>query len=112
MKDEGMVGEDDGVSAWRKTFIDVLVAGKVVHANLLRDGYSGKRTLRVVRDEIGMEPATAKVLLLAVYDVSSTAMVEFSCEIGEAFLDLEAAIRDLFYRAQAEDLIRRITAAG
>jgi hypothetical protein len=112
MKDEGLIGEDDGVSAWRKTFIDIAVAGKVVHANLLSDGYSGKRTLRVILDQIGMEPATAKVLLLAVYDVSSTAMLEFSCEIGEAFLDLEAAIRDLFYGAQAEELIRRISAAA
>src|SRR3954454_5091273 len=111
MEEQGSVGEDDGSSAWHKTAVSLLVVGRVVKANVLTDGYSGRQTLRVVHDDFALDRQAAKTLLLAVYNVASVSMRMCSCDIGEAFLDLEKPIRDLFYGAVAESLVRQIRAA-
>lgn len=108
MEEQGLVGEDDGSAAWHKTAISLLVAGRVVKGNLLHEWYSGHKTLRVVDDALGLDRLIAKALLLEVYNVSSVNMRACSCDMGEAFFDLEGLIRDLFYRSTAERVIRQI----
>ena len=108
MEDQGLVGSDDGSAAWRKTAVSLLANGRHLNGNLLSDGYSGNRTLRVVDDEFGLDRLTAQTLLLEVYQIAGTMMRSFGLDQTEACFDLERLIRNRFYRAQAEGVIRRI----
>lgn len=108
MEEEGSVGEDDGTTAWRKTAVSLMVVGRVVKGHVLTDGYSGDQSIQVAHDDFGLDRQTADTLLLKAYNLSSSAMLEFSCDIGEAFFDLEKVIRNLFYGAMAESVVRQI----
>jgi hypothetical protein len=110
MEDQGLVGLDDGTSAWCLTALSLMVGGRVLNANVLVDGYTGNQTLRIIHDGIGLDRPTAKTLLLKVYNVAGVTMRRCSCDLGGAFLDLEALIENSFYRVQAAELIKHIRA--
>lgn len=110
-EETGIVGEDDGRSAWYRTVVNLMVSGLIVQAQVLTDAYSGRLALSIVRDDIGMDPPVAKVLLREAYHVNSEQMIAYSSGITEAFFDLERLISRLFYRSQASALIRRIATA-
>jgi hypothetical protein len=97
MEEQGLIGGDDGTAAWHKTLISLLVAGRVVNGYLLHEWYAGHKTLRARENQFGLDGAVAQALLLEVYKVSSVTMRMFSCDVGEAVLDLEPLIQDLFY---------------
>jgi len=104
--DEGLVGEDDGDSAWYVTHMNLIVAGSLIQAKILDESYYGGRTLRLLRDDVGLDHEIAKTLLLRIYKRLAN-----PCEVSEAFFDLEKFITELFYRPAAERLIRRIRSA-
>jgi hypothetical protein len=108
MQDYGLVGEDDGKAAWHGTEMILVAGGAILHVNILSDSYSQNQTLRILRNDPNLDVLPTKTLLLAAYNRSSTNMRYANCEVGEAYFDLEKLIRELFYRAAAERLIRQI----
>jgi hypothetical protein len=112
MEDQGRVGEDDGEHALWSTSMRIVVAGRSIEARVLTDSYSGKATSEVQRDPFRMPNRLIEPLLVSLYWACSTNMRQCCCEIGEAFCDLESFVRRVFYRADAEELIRKLRATA
>ena len=111
IEEQGMANEDDGTTAWAKDEIVLTIARRIVQAHVLTDHYSGNQEVTVLLDQFGLEPQAAAPLLLKCRRIGGVSMRMTHDNWGEACFDLEPVIRDLFYKAQAEGLLRQIRAS-
>lgn len=108
LEDQGLLGKDDGESAWYATDMTLTIAGQSMRAKILNESYSGRQTLRLLRNDLGLDSEMAKALLLGAYNLSSVEMRRCDLEVGAAFFDLTKLISGVCYRSAATKLIRRL----
>ena len=99
-----MYHKDDGETAWYSTeLLLVLNDGRVVRAEVRNEGYTGEALAIIKRDDIGLPENLLKRLCVHVFwnhrDPDS--------DVTETSADLEILIKDLFYRVDAEVMVRK-----
>ena len=104
MQDQAMYREDDGETAWYSTkLLLVLNDGRVVRAEVRNEGYTGEALAIIKRDDIGLPENLLKRLCVHVFwnhhDPDS--------DVSETSADLEILIKHLFYRVDAEVMVRK-----
>jgi hypothetical protein len=112
LNDNGQVTPDDGQSSWSSTMIYFGWGRRQITADVHVDGYSGKAVASILHDGLGLSAQLLERLAIALYWSCGTVMRETLCELGFALVDLEGVLRRLFYRGDAERMLRKFRAAA
>jgi hypothetical protein len=110
LEDNGLVGEDDGDTAWRSTTIRFGYGSAGIISDVLVDGYSGDRRATVTRDDFGLPSRLIEPLAIAIYRVCGRDMRETDCDFGQGLCNVEELIHRIFYRADASNLLDKFRA--
>jgi hypothetical protein len=104
------VSEDDGDSVWCATSLWLGCGGAWIRGKVLVEGYSGRREVTIQRDDFGLAPRLAELLTLSIYRSWGELMREHNLDTGTAHGDAESLIHCVFYRSDAQALLRKINA--
>lgn len=110
--DNGQVTPDDGESSWSSTLLYFGWRGGKVAADVHRDGYSGRTIASITHDGFGLPAHLLERLAIALYRSCGRVMRETCCDLGFALADVEAVVIRLFYRSDAQRMLRKFRAAA
>lgn len=110
VEENGMVGEDDGQCAWHSTIVMFGYGIAGIICDVLVDAYSGQRKATVTRDDFGLPSRLVEPLAIALYRACGWGMRASDSDFGIDVCDVESLINRIFYRADAEALLRHIRA--
>ena len=102
--------EDDGDSVWCATSLRLGCGGAWISGKVLVDGYSGTTKVTLHRDDFGLEPRLAEQLTVSIYQAWGASMREHNLNTATASGDAESLIQSVFYRSDAQALLRKINA--
>jgi hypothetical protein len=109
--DNGSVGEDDGEAQWSSTLINFGYCTSRIQANVHADAYSGDAKAFIERDDFHLPANLLEALSIKLYWVCGIHMRNFDCELGIATIDMETLLGRMFYRSDAERVLRKFRAS-
>jgi len=108
LQSNGPDGPDDANWSWRSTTVAFGHGAAGIVADVLVEDYSGQVRTRVTRDDFGLPARLAEPLAIALYRTCGSAMRQADCDFGESVCDVEGMIRRVFYRSDAQALLRQL----